>query len=62
MSNHLHLVITIDPEYVTTWDAWEVAQRGVRLYARAGETEDDQHARALVWRTSGVRSRNVVPG
>ncbi len=50
MSNHLHVVITVDPGHVARWDNWEVAQRGVRLYARAGETEDDQHARALPWR------------
>jgi len=50
MSNHLHLVITVDPEKVCDWNDWEIAQRGVRLYQRAGEDEDHRLSRALVWR------------
>jgi len=50
MSNHYHLVLTVDPEIVQTWDDWEVAKRGVELYRRANENEDHRLARALVWR------------
>jgi len=50
MSNHLHLVLTVDPEHVTHWNDWEVAQRGVALYRRAHENDEHRFARALVWR------------
>ena len=50
MSNHLHLVLTVDPEQVRSWDDWDVAKRGVALYRRAHENDDKRHARALVWR------------
>ena len=50
MSNHYHLVLTIDPDYVAEWDDLEIAQRGVMLHQRADETEEQQLARVLVWR------------
>jgi len=50
MSNHFHLVLTVDPEHVQTWDDREIARRGVALYWRAYENDDDRLARALVWR------------
>ena len=50
MSNHLHLVLTVDPEHVQTWTDMEVAQRGALLYRRSDETDEQRLARALVWR------------
>ena len=50
MSNHLHLVLTVDPGHVGTWSDMEVAQRAGLLYRRADETNEERLARALVWR------------
>jgi len=46
MSNHLHLVLTVDPAHADTWTALEVSQRAVRLYRRAEEGDEQRQARA----------------
>ena len=46
MSNHLHLVITVDPEQAASWSALEVAQRATALYRREGEDEQQRLNRA----------------
>ena len=55
MSNHLHLVVTVDPEAIAEWSDWEVAKRGALLQRRAGESEGQRMARALVWRDQPER-------
>jgi REP element-mobilizing transposase RayT len=40
MSNHLHLVIGIDPERTVTWSDDEVAARWVRLFPPRDDSED----------------------
>jgi len=52
MSNHLHLVLTVDPEHVASWDDREIAQRGVNLHRRAHENDEHRLARTLIWRDS----------
>ncbi len=46
MSNHLHLVVTVDPGRAANWTALEVAQRAARLYRRAHDDEDSLRSRA----------------
>ncbi len=46
MSNHLHLVVTVDPTRAATWTPLEVAHRAARLYRRANDDADSIRSRA----------------
>ena len=55
MSNHVHLVIRVEPELTATWADQEVAERGVALHCPAKFTEIARQNRIDAWRTDPER-------
>jgi len=49
MSNHVHLVIRIDPALTATWSAREVAERGVALHCPARFSDEKRQSRIAAW-------------
>src|ERR1700744_1425247 len=60
MSNHVHVVLHVDPQVAQAWSDEEVAERWVRLFpVRVGEAIDDRLCQEKVRRLHGDPERIV---
>ncbi len=59
MSNHLHLALQFDPEWVEAWTDREVAERWNRLYPRADMNEAEQEDRIKAWLAQEGKVENM---
>jgi hypothetical protein len=58
MSNHVHVVVRVDPEHAASWSDEEVAQRWVRLFpARTDGEVDAEACRRKAWVLTGNAER-----
>jgi len=55
MSNHVHLVIRVEPELTTDWTDQQVAERGVALHCPAKFSDEARLNRIEAWRMNPDR-------
>jgi REP element-mobilizing transposase RayT len=55
MSNHVHVVVRVDPEAARSWSDTEVAERWARLFPRKDETDGERELRVAQLSADPVR-------
>jgi len=62
VSNHTHIVLSVDPQAVSGWTNEQVADRWLRVFpgamAQASSDEQKQRVRIVTWDTQALGKRS----